>query len=108
MTHTASTAEVNFYEDRVWEHTTVGAPELEAHRVAAIDTAARFRFPVERYADLAPRGIGVGTPVLVTLDDAADEFKATVVELTEERYYCRLTRNHMGVYVQPNRIRKAN
>lgn len=109
MTNTQVTkTEANFYAAQVETYLALGTAETEAHRVAAMDTANRYRTEAARYAALAPAtdaAIAVGDAVMVTLSDAPAELPATVIECTGTIYTCRLARN--GMAVRAARVRKV-
>jgi hypothetical protein len=51
--------------------------------------------------------IRVGTAVVVDLSDAPGPIAGTVEALEGSRYYVRLDRSRLGVFVHTTRIRKA-
>lgn len=75
----------------IHDHTGHGHPLTPAARKACRDSVIR-----------------VGTAVLVHLDDAEGEFDGTVLAIEGSRFYVRLTRSHLGVFVHTSRTRKAN
>lgn len=104
MTQTVTRDEANFYAGQVATYAAMGTAEAEAHRVAAMDTANRFRTDAARYAHLVPTTtIQAGDAVMVTLSDAG-ELPATVVEVGEVFTTCRLARN--GMQVRATRVRR--